>query len=297
MAGSKELRKRISSTKNTQQTTKAMKMVSAAKLRRGQLAILANRPYARALNQLIRLMAAMMEGEENHPVFRVSNKKEGKRVLLVFVSSDRGLCGGFNANIIKAGTRWIAENKGIYSDVQTAFVGKKAVEFYRRRGFQDKFYTEFGAKATFLTAKKAAEFCVDHFVAGNCDEVKVIYNEFKNAISQKVVVEDFMPIEPAAVFGAAQDAEVNTDQYVVKPSPEALMEKLLVNHFATQFFRVLMESQASEHGARMAAMESATKNASEMIKKLTIQYNKNRQAGITKELLEIIAGSESQKEV
>ncbi len=306
MPSTKDLKKRITSVKNTQQTTRAMKMVSAAKLRRAQEAIVNERPYAKRAGELIHQVLSIASGDEKataglskSPLIR----KEGeagvgkKKVLLVLVSSDRGLCGGFNSSIIKAAQRWDQGNRDRYASVAFGFVGRKAYDYFKtRKSALGPYYSELGGKVSFEKAKKLVDSLIEHYLSGEADEVKFIYNEFKNAATQRVVVEDFLPLQPDAVEGAPA-ATAESVSYILKPSYRDVLEQLLDRHFAIQAFRVLLESQASEHGARMSAMENATKNAGEMIRKLTLQYNKQRQAGITKELLEIIAGSESQKDL
>lgn len=294
MPSIKDLKKRIVSTKNTQQTTKAMKMVSAAKLRRAQEAILAQRPYAKGIQKLIGSLAtAIPEGFE-HPVLR-KTASEKPNLLLVLVTSDRGLCGGFNGNVIKSAQRWMMANGARYGSIRLGFIGKRGYDYFRWYKTHDvTLHAEIGGKVYFPKARAAAEWCLDEFTSGRVDEVKVIYNEFKNAITQLIVVEDFLPLAGVSA-GASEDARLPLDS-LVKPDASTVLGKLLERTFAIQMFRILLESQASEHGARMSAMENATKNAGEMIRKLTLQYNKQRQASITKELLEIISGSESQKQ-
>ncbi|MGK5087229.1 ATP synthase F1 subunit gamma [Bdellovibrionota bacterium FG-2] len=315
MASIKDLKKRIGSVKTTQQTTKAMKMVSAAKLRRAQDAINNHRPYSKRIGELIRLVAAISGGEFESPLIRSGSNDSGeaavvgRRVLLVLVSSDRGLCGGFNGNVIKAAQRWIASDGTSCEYFELAFVGKRGNDFFKTRKYPIAFFDPgHSGKVAFLKARKVTGIILERFLSGQVNEVKFIYNEFKNAISQQVLTENFLPLEPlqhiellgapAGVSkGTANQPETETPVYIVKPDTKALMESMLSKHFATQVFRMMLESQAGEHGARMSAMENATKNAGEMIQKLTLQYNKQRQTGITKELLEIIAGSESQKNV
>lgn len=301
MPGIKDLKKRIGSVKNTQQTTKAMKMVSAAKLRRAQEAISNHRPYARRIGGMIALLSSLRDPSSEQPLLP---RKEGvmepekKRLLLVLVTSDRGLCGGFNGNNIKTAQRWIKENEGRYSEIQLAFVGRKGHDFFRGKGNKIvAHYADLSGKVVFAKAKKLADSLLELYTSGEVDEVKFVYSEFKSAISQKVVVEDFLPLPEAGAQEAAgtPTEPVDLTSYLIRPSSEELLGLLLEKNFSIQAFRVLLESQASEHGARMSAMENATRNAGEMIKKLTLLYNKQRQAGITKELLEIIAGSESQK--
>lgn len=298
MASIKDLRKRIGSTKNTQQTTKAMKMVSAAKLRRAQDAITNHRPYAKQIGGLIQQVSALVEFPESIPLIRreaAARDRQKKKLLLVLVTSDRGLCGAFNANVIKMAVRWVTANQEAYSDIELAFLGRKGYDFFKNKPFtKGSYFSDLGGKVSFHKARKLADAVIDSYLSGSVDEVKFIYNEFKNVISQKVVVENFLPLQDDVIAEKAQDPAVG-GIFIVKPNLDEILSALLSKHFAIQTFRIMLESQAGEHGSRMSAMENATKNAGEMIKKLTLQYNKQRQAGITKELLEIISGSESQK--
>jgi F-type H+-transporting ATPase subunit gamma len=309
MASIKDLKKRIGSVKNTQQTTRAMKMVSAAKMRRAQDAIQNQRPYAKQMGELISLMLSLQEGELDLPLLKKAVSPDGAsstgelpRVLLVLVTSDRGLCGGFNTNVIRSAQRWMKAHQSEYATIDLAFVGRKAYDFFKLRlPNVGNFYSELGGKATFAKAQQLSHALEALFADDKYQEVKIIYNEFKNAVTQIVQVEDFLPLTPkppaqsAKAAGGSDDAVVAN--YLVKPDAKTVLSELIQKNFSVQAFRIMLDSQASEHGARMASMENATKNAGEMIKKLTLQYNKQRQAGITKELLEIIAGSESQKNV
>jgi F-type H+-transporting ATPase subunit gamma len=297
MASAKDLRRRIGSVKNTQQTTKAMKMVSAAKLRRAQEAIQNQRPYAKRIRTLIQTLAALPEVPVSSPLIRrAEDGAEGarKRVLLVIVTSDRGLCGGFNGNVIKAAQRWIKANQSSYESVELSFVGKKAYDFFKHRKVKiGTYYQELGGKVTFAKAKTLTDALVKRYLDGEVDEVKFIYNEFVNAVSQKVQIEAYLPL--GGLDSADARPAEQAPMYLIKPSPAEVLAALIEKNFAIQTFRYLLESQAGEHGARMSAMDNATRNAGEMIRHLTLEYNKQRQASITKELLEIIAGSESQK--
>jgi F-type H+-transporting ATPase subunit gamma len=298
MPSIKDLKKRIGSVKNTQQTTKAMKMVSAAKLRRAQDAIQNQRPYAQRIGDLIKLATSLQEGDFHHPLMARTEDAvgEGKRILLVLVTSDRGLCGAFNTNIIKGAQRWMSANSAKYTSVKLGFVGRRGYDFFKSRSVEKgPNFGEIGAKVTFAKAKSIADSLVKLYADGEVDEVKIVYNQFKNAVSQETVVEDFLPLVPATAEQENTTAPEMQPMYILRPEPAKLLEQLIEKNFGIQAFRFLLESQAGEHGARMSAMENATKNAGEMIRKLTLQYNKQRQAGITKELLEIIAGSESQK--
>jgi F-type H+-transporting ATPase subunit gamma len=292
MPSIKDLKKRIGTVKNTQQTTRAMKMVSAAKLRRAQDAILANRPYAKQLRHLLNLVSGQPNIQaKSKLIHSEAAEVENRKILLVVVTSDRGLCGGFNSNVIRGTQRWVKKHRE-RGEVHLAFVGRKGHEFFRgRKDFAlDQYFPEAGGKVTFTKARKLADAFLAKFLDGQFHEVHVIYNEFKNAVSQFVRTEQFLPL----ALDAAAEESVGP-MLIVKPATQAIFDALVDKSFATQLFRIMLDSQASEHGARMSAMENATKNAGGMIKKLTLQYNKQRQAGITKELLEIIAGSESQK--
>jgi F-type H+-transporting ATPase subunit gamma len=291
VASIKDLKKRIGTVKNTQQTTKAMKMVSTAKLRRAQDAVRAHRPYAREIQSLIQVAAgAAGELALKNPLLSPA-ESEGRPVLLVVVTSDRGLCGGFNGNAIRAAQRWIQANHGNYSAVDLGCVGKRGFDFFRGKGRTIGYrLPEFGGKVTFAAAKKLAGDLISLFESGKYSEVHFVYNEFKNAGVQTPVVERFLP-------ASAPEGEIPAEMKVemIKPNASEVLGLLLKKNFTAQAYRVLLESQAGEHGARMTAMSNATDNAGEMIRLLTLEYNKQRQAGITKELLEIISGSESQK--
>jgi F-type H+-transporting ATPase subunit gamma len=300
MPSIKDLKKRIGTVKNTQQTTRAMKMVSAAKLRRAQDAINSQRPYARRLGELIALTSSLAGKPVESPLLKRERQvEEGakKRLVLVLVTSDRGLCGGFNSNVMKRAQRFITENQGQYESIEMMFLGRKGYEFFRSRKVATvgTYFQELGGKVTFANAKKLADALIEAYVSGRADEVKFVFNEFQNAVTQRPVVETFLPLQPKAPSATDAAAPVDQTMYIVRPSYEAVLEELLSKNFSVQAYRVMLESQAGEHGARMSSMENATKNAGEMIKKLSLQYNKQRQAGITKELLEIISGSESQK--
>ncbi|MBU6152713.1 MAG: ATP synthase F1 subunit gamma [Bdellovibrionales bacterium] len=287
MPSIKDLKSRISSVKNTQQTTKAMKMVSAAKLRRATEAILSQRPYAK---EIARMMATLSGGQVNEGDSALTKAPTS---LLVVVSSDRGLCGGYNGSVTRAALSFLSEKKREGRAVRVVFVGKKAMELVKARTSVDQtHFEEFGAKVTFRKAADLSRTILPLFESGAVDEVVFIYNEFKNAISQVVKTEQVLPITVSEQTGIDS---VKADLSIFEPSRPELYEALSAKYFVIQVFKSLLEAQASEHGARMSAMENATKNAGDMIRKLTLQYNKQRQAAITKELLEIISGSEAQK--
>lgn len=298
MPSIKDLKKRIGTVKNTQQTTKAMKMVSAAKLRRAQDAILSQRPYAQRMNDLIRQLSNTLGAEAGSGKFakRESTESAKPKLLLVLVTSDRGLCGGFNGSIIKAALRWMNGEEAAQYDYKLGFLGRKGFDYFKTKSVpMGPNFVELSGKVTFAKAKKLSDVLLAEYEAGTYDEIRFIYNEFKNAVTQIVRSTKFLPIGGEAEKTDSAPVETSTGMFIVKPDAATVLAQLIEKSFPMQIFKVMLDSQASEHGARMSAMENATKNAGEMIKKLTLQYNKQRQAGITKELLEIIAGSESQK--
>jgi F-type H+-transporting ATPase subunit gamma len=286
MANLKSIKKRIVSVKNTRQITKAMKMVSAAKLRRAQENVVAARPYAGKLAEVLERLAQTQEADPSPLMV----KRDTGRALLVVVTSDRGLCGGFNANLSKAAERFIKERKGDFKEMSLMTIGRKGYEFLRNRHTVRKHHGNIFSTLSYQTAALIAAELVEGYLADEYDEVFVIYNAFKSVMTQDITLEQLLPIVPKA--GASE--EVGTE-YIYEPSKAALLDELLPKHIEVQVFKSLLESVASEHGARMTAMDAASKNATEMIGKLTLIYNRARQAAITTELMEIISGSESIK--
>jgi len=289
MASLKDIRARIDSTKNTQQITKAMKLVSAAKLRKAQHNITNMRPYAVTLKQVICNIAATQK--VSHPL--MTKKASVKNVLLVVLTSDRGLCGGFNSNINKFADRYIAENKNRFEKIDFVFIGKRGADFFSRKGVKGvDNITKLDKDISYGLARSVAEKLISHYENGHYDEIRMIYNEFKSAISQKVVCETLLPVEfEQSSFEGSSFAP----DMIFDPSPEVIIEDLLKKNFSLQVYRAMSESIASEHGARMTAMENSSNNARDMIAKLTIGYNKVRQEKITTELTEIVSGAESLK--
>ncbi len=288
MANLRAIRKRIGSVKSTQQITKAMKMVSAAKLKRAQDAIVAARPYAQKMREVVEALARRA-GQEAHPLLSV---REKRKLGLLVVSSDRGLCGGFNANLLRAVNRFLQENREKYEEVALFAVGRKARDFFRRRRVPlRKEYINILGGLTYSHAEQLAQDLVDAYLAGEVDEVVVAFNEFRSAISQAVRVDGLFPI----AFQPEEEGPVVGIDYLYEPSQGEILQALLPKYVEAQIFRVLLESVAGEHGARMTAMDSATNNAVEMISSLTLQMNRARQAAITKELMEIIGGAEALK--
>src|SRR5512145_810664 len=288
MANIRAIRKRISSVKSSQQITKAMKMVSAAKLKRAQDAIVAARPYARKMREVVQGLAARA-GQDAHPLLAA---REAKKLAILVVTSDRGLCGGFNANLLRAVNRYVAEKRGAYEEIAIFAVGRKARDFFRRRRIPvRKEYVNVLGSLSYMHAEQMSHDLIGGFLAEEFDAVVVAFNEFRSAISQ---TPRFEPLFPIALEGKEADKGALVD-YLYEPSQKEILATLLPKYVETQIFRVLLESVAGEHGARMSAMDSATNNAVDMIASLTLQMNRARQATITKELMQIIGGAEALK--
>lgn len=289
MANLRVIRKRIGSVKSTQQITKAMKMVSAARLKRAQDAITAARPYARKMREVVEAVAVRSE-EGAHPLLTA---REGTKLALLVVTSDRGLCGGFNSNLLRAAHRFLAANRERHEEIVVFAVGRKARDFFRRRGVEPRQeYVNVLGQLSYAHAERFSKDLVGGFLAGDFDEVQLVFNEFRSAISQVVRFETLFPI---AIERKEREGAASEIDYLYEPSREEILAALLPKYVETQIFRVLLESVAGEHGARMTAMDSATSNAVDMIARLTIQMNRARQASITKELMEIIGGAEALK--
>ena len=291
MASLKEVRGRIVSISSTQQITKAMKMVAAAKLRRAQDNILRMRPYAQRLGGILANLSSMAEGSVTNIY---TEKREVRNVLIIAVSSDRGLAGAFNSNIIK-GVVSLIETK--YSAQQAAgnvtvlAIGRKAFEALKKRGYNvNGEFTGIFSNLSFDTVRGAAEFAMDGFVRGDYDQVDLVYNEFKNVATQIVQTEQFLPIEENP---AEENASAMLVDYTFEPSKEEIIQELIPKSLKIQVYKAVLESNASEHGARMTAMDKATENAGELLKELKLTYNRTRQAAITKEILEIVGGAEA----
>ena len=298
MPSLQSVRRKIDSVKKTQKITKAMKMVAAAKLKRTQDRILAARPYALKMRDSIRNLSRRVN-RDAHPLLQV---RHGNRVIVAVVTSDRGLCGAFNANILRAAATALAELESRGAQIEVAVIGRKGRDFFRRRAWKvrrevvdmfDKLSFEHGM---LLGSELQA---IPDYVTGRVDAVYVIYNEFKSAIQQRVVVERLLPLDWVVEISDAKDLDQATETfpggYLYEPSEDELLEQLLHRNFHVQAYRILLESSAAEQGARMTAMEGATRNAGELIKKLTTYYNKTRQAVITKELMDIVGGAEALK--
>ncbi|MDA8101318.1 MAG: ATP synthase F1 subunit gamma [Nitrospiraceae bacterium] len=288
MPSLRDIKRKITSVKKTQQITKAMKMVAAAKLRRSQDRVISARPYARKMISVIASLAARVERAQ-HPLLA---KREPKRVKLVILSSDRGLCGAYNTNIIRKAIEAVREFQAQGKEVKVNIVGRKGRDFFRKRANYTlgQTWTDLGM-IDYDKAAVIGKNIVERFTAGETDEVYLLYNEFKSVIQQKVTLEKLLPIEPPA---EADPFQTSVD-YLYEPSAEAILSSILPKHVEVQVYRSLLESQASEMGARMTAMDSATRNAKDMIDRLTLKFNKQRQAAITKEISEIVGGAEALK--
>jgi F-type H+-transporting ATPase subunit gamma len=280
-----DIRRRIRSVKSTQQITKAMKMVSAAKLRRAQEAMFAARPYARKMLEVLNGLATRAR-PDLHPL--LEQRGDG-RILLVVVTADKGLCGGFNANIIRTAARFVAQPHHQGKSIQLDLVGRKGRDFFRRRTVKVRSeHVGVFQALRYTTAQQIAHELIRLYTEHEVDQIFVVYNEFKSVIQQRVVVERLLPIERLAL----QPSEPIVD-YLYEPGPERIFEAILPKHVEVQVWRALLESSAAEHGARMTAMDAATNNAGEMIDRLTLYMNKVRQAAITKEIIEVVSGAAS----
>jgi F-type H+-transporting ATPase subunit gamma len=285
MATLRDIQRRIRSVQSTQKITKAMKLVAASKLRRAQERITAARPYAIKMGELLSGLVGRTEGDA-HPL--LARRTTGRKRLVV-ITADKGLCGAFNSNILRASLAFLREQGNV--DVTLVVVGRKARDFYRRRSWQVKSeMLGFFDRLAYSHAQELANELMQSYLAEDVDEVSLMYNEFRSVAVQRVKRQQLLPIEADAAEAGHGTAG---GDYLFEPSPDAILASLLPRHVTTQVFRALMESVAGEYGARMTAMESASKNAKEMIDVLTIQYNKARQERITKELLDIVGGAEA----
>ncbi|MBC7889997.1 MAG: ATP synthase F1 subunit gamma [Ferruginibacter sp.] len=283
----KEVRTRIKSVQSTQQITKAMKMVSAAKLRRAQDAITQMRPYAKKLQELLSNIVSNSDGDAN---LILATERTVEKVLVIVVTSDRGLCGGYNSNLIKLARQVIQEKySGQYTkgNVQVLPIGKKGFEHFTKSGFGvvDQYWDIFTG-LSFDKVQTAAKYAMEAFAKGEIDAVELVYSEFKNAATQRFVAEQFLPVPKLT----KQTGEKKAD-FIFEPAEDVLILELMPKILNTQLFKAVLDAHASEHGARMTAMDKATDNASELLKSLKISYNRARQAAITTELTEIVSGA------
>lgn len=284
MANLKEIRNRIASVSSTMQITSAMKMVSAAKLKKAQDAITAMRPYADKLTELLQNLSANLDGDNSSKFAQV---REVNKVLIVSISSNRGLCGAFNSNIVKQSVSLL---QGEYGNKQVDFItiGKKADDLLRKRHTIVSNHNDIFDTLTFEEVEHIADHLMELFTSGSYDRILLVYNRFKNAATQIVMTEQFLPIQPPAESTAQGNAD-----YIYEPSEAEIVEQLIPKSLKTQLFKAIRDSFAGEHGARMTAMHKATDNAGELRDQLTLTYNKARQAAITNEILEIVGGAEA----
>jgi F-type H+-transporting ATPase subunit gamma len=293
MASLKEVRNRIVSVNSTQQITKAMKMVAAAKLRRAQDNILQMRPYAQKLGDMLSTVSAGAENGVDSPLKVI---RPIENVLIIVVTSDRGLCGAFNTNVVKA-TAQLIENRyaaqAAKGNVEIFAIGKKGAEAFIRRGLKvNSTYTDLFTRLNFVAVKEASEIIMNAFAEGRYDAVDLVYNEFKNVATQIIHADRYLPIVSEQSTSKVKKAEVN---YIFEPGEEQIMAELIPKSLKIQLYRSVLESYASEQGARMTAMEKATENAQDLLKELKLIYNRTRQAAITTEILEIVGGAEALK--
>lgn len=293
MPGLKEVRSRITSVMSTQQITKAMKMVSAAKLRRAQDAIVQMRPYAQKLDGILANIHAGVESESEHVLLK---NRAVKRILVVVVTSDRGLCGAFNSNVAKQTVVFLRESFGSMLDsgsVHFLALGKKGGDFFTKRGYHviSDFVGIF-QHLSFNQSRKVSAFVSDQFISGGYDAVYIVYNEFKNVATQMVHIDQLLPVPQTTLSNADSQFRSETD-YLFEPGKEVIFEELIPKTLNVRLYKAILESNASEHGARMSAMDKATENAGELLKELRLTYNRSRQAAITKEILEIVGGAEA----
>ncbi len=283
MPSKQDLRRRIRSVRSTQQLTRAMKMVYAAKLRRSQAAVLEARPYADALEGMLRSLAGQVSAVR-HPLLV---ERPEKSVTLVVVAGDKGLCGAFNANVLREATALI--RGGRWESVDLVLVGRRGIDFFRRRGLPAVAkYPELMKGVTVEGAREVARTLARRYEHSGTDAVYLLYNRFRSIMRQEVTLERLLPIERSHA-----GTDVGAGSYIFEPSPQALLGEILPRFVQFQVLRALLDSQAAEHAARMMAMDSASKNAAEMIDRLTLTYNRARQASITKELIEIVSGAQA----
>ena len=292
MANLKDIRTRIASVKSTQQVTSAMKMVSAAKLRKAQDAIIQIRPYADKLNEILSNVSSNLDSEIEN---KYAARKTINRILIIAITSNRGLCGGFNSNVVKSVSELLTTTfTEDYSQdkVDIVAIGKKAVDGFKTKGIKvSKNYLELYDNLSFATVNEIAQWAMDQYSEGTYDFVELVYNQFKNAAVQNLTIEQFLPVKPAEISEAQTKRVRYRSVYIFEPSVQEIAEKIIPQSLRIQFYKAILDSVASEHGARMTAMHKATDNAAILIKELKLQYNQARQASITDEILEIVSGA------
>jgi F-type H+-transporting ATPase subunit gamma len=280
-----DIRRRVRSVKNIQQITRAMKFVAASKLRRAQDRIFSARPYANRMLAVLNSLATRAD-PEHHPLLV---EREQDKVMLVVITSDRGLCGAFSANIIKAATRYL-EEKSANDALSLALVGRKGVDWFGQRSWTIRHeYVDIMTRVDFKYAQELAQSLIKYYASADLDAVYLVYNEFKSVVQQDVTIEPLLPIRRLEI----EDQGEPCLDYIYEQPPPVLFDHLLSRHVETQVFRAMLESEAAEHGARMTAMDSATRNAGEMIDQLTLYMNRMRQASITTEIIEVVSGADA----
>ena len=303
MPNLKDIKNRIDSVKNTRKITKAMKMVAAAKLKRAQEQMEASRPYAFRMQRMVDALShRVQEQEKTHPL--MERRDDPEKSLMVIIASDRGLCGGFNANLFRGIDRYLAEHRIAGEEQELVTVGSKARDHFKKSDYEivDHFDDVIG-NVDIKSAKRVSKQMRQSFLDGDYDHVYLCYNRFVSAIAQEWVIYNILPLSESLVFTAeneegepvASEEEVSDREFIYEPDLDVLLDELLPSHIDTQVYQALSESEASEHAARMTAMDNATNNANDMIDDLTLQYNRARQAYITKEIVEIVSGAESLK--
>lgn len=285
MATLRAVKKRIRTVRSTRRITKAMEMVAAAKLRRAQQRVEQAKPYAHKLDEMLSHLAAGATGEISHPYFE---ERPVKKTTLVVVTSDRGLAGSFNANVIRKADQWLAQQEG---EVEIVTIGKRGNDYYKRRRWPIlQFFGDWGGVLNYDKARQITSLLTERFVSGQTDRIVLIFTRFISMVRYQIVTEQYLPVARPQV-----DDKSSGSEYIFEPSPEEIYAALMPGYATTKMVTALTESFASEHGSRMIAMGAATKNAGEMINSLTLEYNKARQAQITKELLEVVSGAEALK--
>ena len=287
-----DIRRRIRAVKSTQQITKAMKMVAASKLRRAQERMQQARPFALQMQRVLNSLASRVD-PSSHPLLdERKTPRAGGRVLLIVVSADRGLCGSFNTNTIKAAAQFVADTSG--RQVVLGLVGRRGRDYFARRGFGVLFERiNLFAQLKFQDAQEIAKAAMDAFIGGEVDSVYLVFNEFKSVLQQRVVTDRLLPIPRADITGAGDTKATPAIEYLYEPDPATLFTQLIPTHVEVQVFRALLESNAAFYAAQMTAMDAATRNSGEMIEQLTLHMNKVRQAAITREIIEVVSGAEA----
>ena len=296
MANLKDIRTRIATVKSTQQVTSAMKMVSAAKLRKAQDAIIQMRPYAETLNEILTSVSSNLDSDIEN---KYAERKNKERILIIAITSNRGLCGGFNSNVVRRTSELVSITFKEYSKkakVDVIAIGKKAVDGLKSKGIKvTRSYLDLYDKLSFATVSEISQLVMDSYAQGGYDHVELVYNQFKNAAVQNLVNEQFLPVKTGITKGLKSGKGQMQLDYIFEPSKQEIVVNLIPQSLKIQFFKAILESVASEHGARMTAMHKATDNAFELIRELKLNYNKARQAAITNEILEIVSGANAMK--